>query len=161
MSVAMLTLFSTVSRAQTTEIPNRDAIAIRSIIADSQAAFEKRDLNGFASYFLNSPKLYYQVMTGDHQVILAHGFENMKKMVGGYMQNNPKPATPGSFIMTDQRIRVMGNVALLTGDSTDSDERSQNFIVLEKVDGTGSAPQWKISALTAQYYEAGKRIEIK
>ena len=149
------TLVATTARAQ-----SADEKAIRKTIDDARAAFDKRDLNTFASYFVNSPDLYYQVTTGDHQLILAYGFENMKKMVGGYIKENPAPAKAGSFKTTDLRLRVNGNVAFLTGNSLDSNGHSQDFIILEKQGGNGSAPQWKILALTAQSYEMGKRIEI-
>ncbi|GAB3642818.1 YybH family protein [Spirosoma arcticum] len=133
------------------------ASAIRKTFDDSRAAFDKRDLNAFVSYFVSSPDSYFQVSTADRQVILAHGIENIKKMVGGYMQSHPSAAPAGSFKTSDLRVRVHGNVAFMTGNSLDSttNEHSQDFIILEK---QGEA--WKISALTAQYYETGKRIEV-
>ena len=83
-------------------------------------------------------------------------------MVGGYIKDNPIPAKAGSFKTTDLRLRVNGNVAFLTGNSLDStsNDYSQDFIILEKQVGNGLASRWKILALTAQYYEMGKRIEV-
>lgn len=154
-------LMATTVRAQS----DRSAGAvsdIRKTIDDSRAAFDKRDLNAFTNYFVNSPNLYYQVSTVDHQVILAHGIENMKKMVGGYMQSHPTPAKAGSFKTTDLRLRVNGNIAFLMGNSLDSNtnEHSQDFLALEKQAGNGSTPRWKILALTAQYYETEKRVDV-
>ena len=158
----LLALSATTLLATTVRAQSADEKALRKTVDDSRAAFDKRDLNAFVTYFVNSPDLYYQVTTGDHQLILAHGFENMKKMVGGYMKDNPTPAKAGSFKTTDLRLRVNGNVAFLSGNSVDSssNESSQDFIILEKQAGNGSGAQWKISALTAQYYEMGKRIEV-
>lgn len=145
-------LLATTVRAQ-----SGDEKAIRKTFDDSRAAFDKRDLNAFASYFVSSPDSYFQVSTGDHQVILAYGIENMKKMVDGYMQSHPSTAPAGSFKTTDVRVRVHGNVAFMTGNSLDSNtnEHSQDFLVLEKTGGV-----WKILALTAQFYETEKRVEV-
>lgn len=175
--LSAIALLATTGRAQSAETvpadrPNRDGKrsdrsadavwAIRKTFDDSRAAFDKRDLNAFVSYFVSSPDSYFQVSTADHQVILAYGIENIKKMVGGYMQSHPTPAKAGSFKTTDLRVRVHGNVAFLTGNSVDSNtnEHSQDFLVLEKQAGNGTAPRWKILALTAQYYETGKRVEV-
>lgn len=152
LALSATTLLATTVRAQ-----SADEKAIRKTIDDSRAAFDKRDLNTFVSYFVNSPDLYYQVSTGDHQIILAHGIENMKKMVGGYMQSHPSAAPAGSFKMTDLRFRVNGNIAFITSNSLDgtTNEHSQDLLVLEKTGGG-----WKFLALTAQYYETGKRVEV-
>ena len=160
-------LLATTVRAQSAgtapaDRPDRDEKAIRKTFDDSRAAFDKRDLNAFVSYFVSSPDSYFQVSTANHQVILACGIENIKKMVGGYMQSYPSAAPVGSFKTSDLRLRVHGNVAFITGNSVDSNtnEHSQDFLVLEKQAGNGSAPRWKILALTAQYYEAEKRVEV-
>ena len=162
LALSATTLVATTVRAQSAAPADRDEKAIRKTIDDSRAAFDKRDLDAFASYFVNSPDVYFQVSTDDHEVILTHGFENMKKMVGDYMKGNPTPVPAGSFKTTDIRIRVHGNVAFMTGNSLDSttNEHSQDFLVLEKEGGNGSVPQWKILALTAQNYEIGKRVEV-
>ena len=163
LALSATTLVVTTVRAQSAAPADRDEKAIRKTVEDARAAFGKRDLNTFASYFVNSPDLYYQVTTGDHQVILAHGFENMKKMVGGYIKDNPTPDKTDRFKATEPHIRVNGNVAFISANSQDTgkEEHSQDFLVLEKQAGNGSAPRWKISVLTAQYYEVGKRVEVK
>ncbi len=138
------------------ETSDRDETAIRAIVEGSRTAFDKRDLTAFASYFLNSPDLYYQILTEDQQMILANGIENMKKMVGGYFKAVPTPATPGSYAVTDVRVRVRGNVAYVTGNGEEDKAMSRDFMTLEKAGGV-----WKISSLISSYYGTGKLTEVK
>ena len=133
-----------------------DEIAIKKVIDASGVAADKRDINAFTACFVNSPDLYYQIMTGTHEVIVAHGMENMKKMVGGYFQSAPAPATPSTHQIADYRMRVNGNMATATMNDTDNKENSRMQVVLEKADGN-----WKILTLTGTYYETGKLMEVK
>ena len=154
--ILTLILAATVLTATTVCAQNADEAAIKKVIEASGVAAGKRDLNAFTACFVNSPDLYYQIMTADHQVILAHGMENMKKMVGGYFQTVPASAAPGSHQASDYRMRVNGNMATATMNDTDGKENSRMQMVLEKADGT-----WKILTLTGTYYEAGKLMEVK
>ncbi len=147
---------TTTVRAQTTGTPDSDKTAINKVVADSRVAFDKRDLNAFASLFLNSPDLYYQILTGDQQMIVAHGIENMKKMVGGYFKSVPTPAMPGSYAVTDVRVLVRGNTAYVTGNGQEDKAMSRDFVTLEKTDGA-----WKITSLIGTYYGTGKFTEVK
>lgn len=146
------TLTITTARAQSSS----DETAIGKVIGASGAAVDKRDLNAFAACFVDSPDLVYQIMTGTHEVIIAHGMENMKKMVGGYFKAVPAPATPAVHQSTDYRVRVNGNMATATMTDTDGKENNRMQVVLEK-----AAEAWKILTLTRTYCEAGKLTEVK
>jgi hypothetical protein len=137
-------------RAQSTETSNPDEKVIRQTLDDLSTAVDKRDLNAFASYFVQSPDLYYQITTPENKVLLARGIDNMKKMVGGYMKS--APATTASVKPAVTNLRIVGNVAFANW----SNPGNQDFLVLEK---QGSA--WKISALNSQYFNAGNFIEVK
>jgi ketosteroid isomerase-like protein len=150
-------LTATTVRAQSSpETSGRDETAIRAVVEGSRTAFDKRDMTAFAANFLNSPDLYYQILTGDQQMLVANGMENMKKMVGGYFKAMPTPATPGSYAVTDVRVRVRGNTAYVTGNGEESKAMSRDFMTLEKTDGV-----WKITSLIGTYYGTGKFTEVK
>ena len=149
-------LTTTTVRAQTSE-----ETAIRKVLDASRTASDQRDLNAFTACFVDSPDLVYQIMTGDHRMIVAHGMENMKKMVGGYFKSVPAPATPVVHQTTDYRVRVNGNMATATATMTDGTENSRIQVVLEKAAQSDGAGAWKILTLTGTYYEAGKLTEVK
>lgn len=99
LSATMLTVLSTRSLAQT----SGDEAAIRQLVHHARLAFNKRDLKTFADYFVESPSLYYQVLTPDNQLLMARGWEAMTHMVGNHMKNDPQdfPADPTPTPMTD------------------------------------------------------------
>ena len=138
------------------ETRTSDVSAIRAVVERSRVAFDKRDLMAFADNFVNSPDLYYQILTGEQQMIVAHGTENMKKMVGGYFKAVPTPATPGSYAITDVRVRVRGNTAYITANGQEDKAMSRDFMTLEKTDNA-----WKITSLIGTYYGTGKFTEVK
>ena len=137
-----------------------DETAIRKVLDDSGIAFSKRDLNAFGSLFIKSPELYYQVYTGDEMVILAHGWEAMTRMVGGYMKDNP-PSNDVKMMASDHKLHIDGAAAWVSAHNDwvlpgGKKGFSRDFIVLEKQQGT-----WKIAALTSQNYAEGKFVEVK
>ncbi len=146
---------------QTAVSQSGDETAIKAVLDASRAAADKRDLNAFTACFVNSPDLVYQIMTGDHRMIIAHGMDNMKKMVGGYYQAVPAPATPVVHQTTDYRVRVNGDMATATTTMTDGTENSRIQVVLEKVARSEGSGAWKILTLTGTNYEAGKLTEVK
>jgi hypothetical protein len=154
--ILTLILIATALTATTVRAQSSDETAIKKVIEASGMAAAKRDINAFGACFVNSPDLYYQIMTGDQQLILAHGMENMKKMVGGYFQSVPVSAAPSTHQTSDYRVRVNGNMATATLNDIDGKENSRMQMVLEKADGT-----WKILTLTGTYYAAGKLMEVK
>lgn len=127
-----------------------DETAIRKTLNELWTAADNRDLAAFASFFVNSPDLYYQITTADNKVLLARGIENMKKMVGGYMKSAPAATTSTKPALTN--LRIAGNVAFANW----SNVGNQDFLVLEK---TGDS--WKISALSSQYFQPSNFIEMK
>lgn len=159
LSVATLTTFTTVSRAQT----SGDEAAIKQVIYASRLAFNKRDLKAFSALFIKSPSLYYQVRAGDNQLIMARGWEAMTHMVGGHMKNDPQDfsANPIPLPSTDTHIQVRGNIAWVeeTGHWENSKKekgRGRDLVILEK-QGT----QWKIAALTSQVFADKQLVVIK
>ncbi|WP_221392860.1 nuclear transport factor 2 family protein [Dyadobacter sp. NIV53] len=131
---------------------------IKEILTKTRAAFDNRDLDKFASYFVKSPDLYYQITTADGAVLMARGWEAMTHMVGGHMKDNPEPAKD-KYTLTDYQIHINGNNAWVNANgNSKNDGLSRDFIVFEKQDGSG---QWKVIALTAQAYPAGKLVVIK
>ncbi len=154
--LTVATLTTTTVRAQNAGTPDRDETAIKKVVDDSRVAFDKRDLNAFASQFLNSPDLYYQILTGEQQMIVAHGIENMKKMVGGYFKAMPTSATPGSYAVTDVRVLVRGNTATVTANGQEDKAMSRDFMTLEKTWG-----MWKITSLIGTYNGTAKITEVK
>ncbi len=150
LSATALMATPAIVHAQTAETANHDDATIRKTLDDRGTAADKRDLNAFASFFVQSPDLYYQITTADNKVLLARGIDNMKKMVGGYMKTAP-PATD-STKPASVNLRIAGNVAFASW----SNAGNQDFLVLEKV---GSS--WKISALTSQYFNTGNFVEVK
>lgn len=133
-----------------------DEVAIRKTIDALWPSFEKHDLTTFGSFFKNSPDLYYQVNTPDNRLIVAHGWENMKKMIGGYFQNTPIAAQPATFSATESRIRVAGNTAVVTENIDVNGQKSLHLVTLEKMAGV-----WKITAFMGESYVADKLIVVK
>jgi ketosteroid isomerase-like protein len=154
--LAATALTTTTVRAQTVGTLDLNETTIQKVLADSRVAFDRRDLTTFAGYFLNTPDLYYQILTGEQQMIVAHGIENMKKMVGGYFKAVPTPATPGSYAVSDMRVRVRGNTAYATANGQEDKAMSRDFMTLEKING-----EWKITTLIGTYYGSGKFTEVK
>ena len=155
-----LLLFITVLATTTVYAQTPDETAIRKTLDGILLAADKRDLNAFADLFVNSPDLYYQISTPDKHEIVAYGIDNLKKMMDGYMKSLPpvKPGDPlpSSAKVFDYHVRVKGTVAFVSDGIDYGKERSQNFVVLEKIAG-----QWKILALMGQHYEPGNLIEVK
>ena len=137
----------------------QEQAAIQQVIMDSKAAFDKRELNMFFSYFIKSPALYYQVYEASGQLILAHGWEAMTHMVAGYVKEHPEPSK-GKYAQLDPRIQIRGNTAWVsaTGETNMVGKKtsSRDFFVLEK-----QGSQWKISSLITQDYAKGKLIVVK
>lgn len=149
--------FTTTSHAQTV---GADEAAIHKTLDGILLAADKRDLNAFTDLFVNSPDLYYQISTPDKHEIVAYGFDNMKKMIDGYMKSLPalKPGDPlpSSAKVFNYHVRVKGSLAFVSDGIDYGKEQSQNFMILEKTAG-----QWKILALMGQHYEMGNLIEVK
>ncbi|MVM28458.1 hypothetical protein GO755_00335 [Spirosoma sp. HMF4905] len=133
--------------------------AIRQVIMDSKAAFDKRELNTFYNYFIKSPALYYQVYETSGQLILAHGWDAMTHMVSGYVKAHPEPSK-AKYAQLDPRVQVNGSTAWVSAngemDMGGEKTNSREFFVLEKQGG-----QWKISAIIVQDYAKGKLITVK
>ncbi len=163
LSAATLTLFTRVSLAQT----SGEEATIKRVLYESHLAFNKRDLKAFSAYFIKSPSLYYQVRTADNQLIMARGWEAMTHMVGGHMENDPKdfPANPTPTPSTETRVQIRGNTAWVDEtthwDSGDKKWNGRDLLILEKQADNGSAPQWKIAALTSQVYEDKQLVVVK
>jgi hypothetical protein len=141
-----------------------DEAAILKVMNDSRTAFDKRDLPTFSAYFVKSPDLYYQVYTADGQLIMAQGWEAMTHMVGGHIQNEPKPLKEMGKL-SDVRIHINGNTAWANGtshwDGPGEGNVARDFFVLEKQASNGSAPQWKIAVLTTQAYPKEKLVVVR
>lgn len=153
----LLALFLSVATFTTTvRAQSSDEVAIRKTLDAIRPVFDKHDLNTFSGFFKNSPDLYYQIITIDHQVIQAYGYENMKKMIGGYFQSVPIAATPSLYKTTDSRIRINGNTALVTEGNDVAGDLSLHLVMLEKIAGI-----WKITAFSGQSYATGKLMEVK
>lgn len=133
-----------------------DETAIRTTLDAIRPIFDKHDLTAFSGFFKNSPDLYYQIITIDHQVIQAYGIDNMKKMLGGYFSSVPVATTPTAVKTTDSRIRITGNTAFVTEGNDANGEVSMHLVALEKIGGS-----WKITAFSGQSYEPGKLMEVK
>lgn len=69
LSATALTASTTVTFAQ----KSGDEAAIQKVLNESWAAFGKRDLPGFAAYFIKSPNLYYQVYAAEGAVDYGAG----------------------------------------------------------------------------------------
>ena len=137
-----------------------DETAIRQTLTTARSNFNKKDLTAFTSLFVKSPDLYYQIYTRSGEVILAHGYDAMTHMIGGYMKSNPEPITV-KMTESDFKYQIKGNIAWVTsiteGELPDGKkESSTDFILLEKLQNT-----WKIIALIGQEYNNGKLIEVK
>ena len=160
LSAIMLTASSTGTFAQ----KSGDEAAIQRVLQESRDAFGKRDLAGFARCFVQSPDLYYQVMTADGQLIMAQGWEAMNHMVGGHMKNDPD-AFKGTHTVSDSKITIKGNTAWVHLTShwniPGQPGTSRDLLILEKQAASGSSPQWKIAALTTQNYADGKLAVVK
>ena len=154
LSVVSLT---TTVRAQTV---GAEETAIRKTLDGILLAADKRDLNASTDLFVNSPDLYYQISTPDKHEIVAYGFDNMQKMIDGYMKSLPALKSgdplPSSAKVFSYHVRVKGSLAFVSDGIDYGKEQSQNFMILEKTAG-----QWKILALMGQHYEAGNLVEVK
>lgn len=152
-------LFNVTYGQQQPSASKQEQVAIQKVLTDSKIAFDKRDLNTFFNYFTKSPALYYQVYEASGQLILAHGYEAMTHMVGGYVKEHPEP-DKGKYAQLDPRIQVNGNTAWISGngemDMGGEKTSSRDFCVLEK-----QGNQWKISVLIVQDYAKGKLIVVK
>ena len=160
-------LLSTTVRAQSAGTPDQDekrsdVSVIRKTVDDARSALDKRDLNAFTSYFVKSANLYYEVTPGlpDKDLAIAHGWENMTKMINGYMLANPNPNTL-PYVMSDYRAQINGNAAFLNADGYDmmTDGKKNMwrlFVVLTRQSGT-----WKIASLLVHNYGEGRLLEIK
>ncbi|WP_461041038.1 YybH family protein [Spirosoma harenae] len=134
--VASLTTSTTVTFAQR----SGEEAAIQKVLTTSFDAFSKRDLNGFAAYFIKSPDLFYQVHTaeGNYGTWLG-GHDNM---VGAHMKNDPNDFK-GKYSLSDFRIHVQGNMAWVS--QTSNWElpaglyKGSDVVVLQKQSG-----QWKL-----------------
>lgn len=155
LSVTTLLTSSTALFAQN----SGDEAAIRKVLTESGAAFDKRDLTGFASYFMKSPNLYYQVSTADGQLIVAHGWEAMTHMVGAHMKNDANDFK-GEHGASDFKVHTAGTMAWVTAtshwDLPGGKSNGSDLLILEKQSG-----QWKIIALTTQTYADGKLVVVK
>ncbi len=155
LSVTTLMVSSTALFAQ----KSGDETAIRKVLTESGAAFDKRDLTGFASYFVKSPDLYYQVSTADGQLIVAHGWEAMTHMVGAHMKNVADDFK-GKHSASDFMVHTSGTMAWVTAtshwDLANGKSNGSDLLILEKQSG-----QWKIIALTTQTYTDGKLVVVK
>ena len=152
----VVALFLSVSLITTVHAQSSDELAIRKTLDAIRPVFDKHDLTAFSGFFKNSSDLYYQIITIDHQVIQAHGYENMQKMIGGYFQSVPIAATPSPYKTTDSRIRINGNTALVTEGNDVNGDLSLHLVALEKIAGN-----WKITAFSGQDYKPGTLIEVK
>ncbi|MFC5408074.1 YybH family protein [Larkinella bovis] len=136
-----------------------DEAAILSVLNNSRLAFDKRDLNGFTSYFIQSPNLYYQVYSGNEHMLLAYGWEAMKRMVGDHLKKEPA-SLAGKHTASDFRTHINGNMAWVTSmghlDLGGEKKESRDLFILQKQNG-----QWKIAALTTQEYTREKLALIK
>ena len=139
-----------------------DQKAVRKTLDDARAALDKRDLNAFGSYFVKSADLYYEVTPGlpDKDLAIAHGWNNMIKMLTGYMAANPTPNTL-PYVMSDYRAQVNGNAAFLNADGYDmmTDGKKNPwrlFVVMEKQNGI-----WKIASLLVHNYGEGRLLDVK
>lgn len=152
-------LFNIANGQQQPSASKPEQTAIQQVILASKAAFDKRDLNTFFTYFIHSPALYYQVYEASGQLILAHGYPAMMHMVRGYVKEHPEPSK-GKYAQLDTRVQVKGNTAWVsaTGEMDMGREKtsSRDFFVLEK-----QGSQWKISAIIVQDYAKGKLIVVK
>lgn len=152
-------LFTIAYGQQQSSASKQEQVAIQQVILESKAAFDKRDLNAFFTYFIKSPALYYQVYEASGQLIVAHGYSAMTHMVGGYVKEHPLPSK-GKYAQLDPRVQVKGNTAWVsaTGEMVMGGEKtnSRDFFVLEK-----QGNQWKISAIIVQDYANGKLLVIK
>ena len=155
LSVACLTTWTTATFAQ----QSGEEAAIQTVLTTSFDAFGKRDLTGFAAYFIKSPDLFYQVHTAEGQVIVAHGWEAMTHMVGNHMKNDPNDFK-GKHSLSDFRIHVQGNMAWASQTSRwelpAGIHKGSDLVVLQKQSG-----QWKIAALNTQTYAEGKLVVVK
>ncbi|MVM28461.1 hypothetical protein GO755_00350 [Spirosoma sp. HMF4905] len=161
LSVATLIVFTTRSFAQT----SGDEAAIRQVLDGMQLAFDKRNIKAFGSLFVQSPNLYYQVAPGGGEMIVAHGYDNMVKMIGHRLKELAnEPPTKNTF--TQYKTHINGNSAWVTFTLIAELPGGQKvnacqFSVLEKKADNGSAPRWKIAAMTWQDYPDGKLVEVK
>lgn len=164
LSSLLAAILLTISTATSYAQKSGDEAAILKVIHASRTAFDKRNLTEFAACFVKSPDLYYQVYTGDGQLIMAQGWEAMTHMVGGNMKAEPKPLKDMGKL-SDVRIHINGNTAWANGtshwDGPGEGNVSQDFFVLEKQVNNGSSPQWKIAVLTTQNYPKEKLIVVK
>ncbi|MBD2705763.1 DUF4440 domain-containing protein [Spirosoma sp. BT702] len=155
LAVTSLTTSTTVTFAQ----QSGEEAAIKKVLTTSFDAFGKRDLDGFAAYFVKSPELFYQVHAADGQLLVAHGWEAMTHMVGGHMKNDPNDFK-GKHSLSDIRIHTQGDMAWVSQTSNWASPRGaskgSDILVLQKQSG-----QWKIAALTTQTYAEGKLIVVK
>lgn len=155
-NLAVALFLSVASLTTTVRAQSSDESAIRKTLDAIRPVFDKHDLTAFSGFFKNSPDLYYQIITIDHQVIQAHGYENMKKMIGGYFQSVPVATAPSPYKTTDSKIRINGNTALVTEGNDVNGELSLHLVMLEKITGI-----WKITAFSGQSYKPGTLIEVK
>ncbi|GAB2558569.1 nuclear transport factor 2 family protein [Spirosoma aerophilum] len=155
-NLVVVLFLSVISLTTTVRAQSSDEIAIRKTLDGIRLVFEKHDLNAFSGFFKKSPDLYYQIITIDHQVIQAYGYDNMKKMIGGYFQSVPVAATPSPYKTTDSRIRISGDTALVTEGNDVNGDLSLHLVALEKIAGI-----WKITAFSGQSYKPGSLIDVK
>ena len=152
-------LLFNITYGQELSASKQEQAAIQQVIMDSKAAFDKRDLNTFFSYFIKSPALFYQVHEASGQLILAHGYLAMTHMVEGYVKEHPEPFK-GKYAQLDPRVQIKGNTAWIsaTGEMDMGGEKtsSRDFFVLEK-----QGSQWKISAIIVQDYAKGKLLVVR
>ncbi|GAB3691357.1 hypothetical protein GCM10027592_09320 [Spirosoma flavus] len=129
-----LTTATTVTFAQ----QSGEEAAIKTVLTTSFDAFAKRDLNGFAAYFMKSPDLFYQVHTVEGQLIMARGWEAMTHMVGNHMKNDPNDFK-GKHSVSDFRINVQGNMAWVSQTSSwelpTGINKGSDLLVLQKQSG--------------------------
>ena len=176
LALSAATLLATIARAQSVGTAPADRLdrdekrsdrsagavsAVRKTLDDARAALDKRDLNTFASYFVKSADLYYEVTPGlpDKDLAIAHGWDNMTKMINGYMLANPNPNTL-PYVMSDYRAQVNGNAAFLNADGYDmmTDGKKNPwrlFVVMEKQNGI-----WKIASLLVHNYGEGRLLDV-
>ncbi|ADB39513.1 nuclear transport factor 2 family protein [Spirosoma linguale] len=156
LSVSGLVVFTTSVSAQ----QSGDEVAIRKVIDDFMLAEDNRDSKAVIAHFVQSPGLYFQVTPGDGRVVLAHGYENVVKIVGGRLQDMAN-VKPPKHTISRYTTHINGASAwvtfTLTAEMPDGEKvNSCQFSVLEK-----KAESWKIAAMTWQDYADDKLIEIK
>ena len=155
-----LVAFATLSSLVTAQ--STDEAAISNVLNGLRADFDKRDFNAFASAFVQTPELLYQITPKEGPVglIYAQGFDNMSKMVGDYMKSLPPSKNPKHTVL-NSKIHLNGNSAYVANGLVDEDNGvrsySRDFIMLEK----NFSNIWKIISFIGAECDESKTVEVK